>query len=452
MKKLLTVLLSVLMILSLAACSTNNGGNEGTEELSEFDQLIADTTAEFYNEVADAIVDAEKVNVTKGDIITELTEPVTITIWNTYYSAQQEAFQKMVDTFNASQDMITVNYEVQAYQDYDTNLLNAVRNGEGPNITNRYTSTAAQYVNDGLIANLQPYIDDPTIGIPNYSTSLIGKVYNEASQWGQGSIYVFPILETSEVLYINMDIYNELGLSVPKTWEELTENCKKIYEAKGMPGWGSDSETDTMIDRVMQLGSGYINAETLEQEIDEEAFKTALAWYAEGIKDGYFRMAGADMYHSGPFTNGLVASYIGSSAGSSYVIPYCDFELKVTCIPQSGSETFAPAWGGGWVCFDSTPEENLASYIFMKYILTNEDNACADFCLVFGAVPVYKEALNSAYFQDAIKDDVVMQALMETAPNINIVNSIPGADNVRNAFGYAIDTIAALYADEAAAE
>lgn len=450
MKKLISLLLLVLMALSLVACGAPK---EDDVAVDEFTQLINDTTATFYDEVALALEDAEKVNVTADtEILTELSSPVEITIWNTYYAVQQEAFQAMVDKFNASQDMITVKYEVQSYQDYDTNLLNAVRNGEGPNITNRYTSTAAQYVNDGIIVNLQPYIDNAAIGISDYSSSLIGKVYNEASQWGAGSIYVFPILETSEVLYINMDIYKELGLEVPKTWEELTENCKKIYEAKAMPGWGSDSETDTMIDRVMQLGSGFINAETLEADIDEASFKEVLTWYATGLKEGYFRLAGADMYHSGPFTNGLVASYIGSSAGSSYVLPYVNFDCAVVCIPQSGVETFAPAWGGGLVVFDGTPEENLASYLFMKYVLTNQDNALADFCAVFGAVPVYKEALESDYFQNAIKNDIVMQALIQTAPNINIVNSIPGADNVRNAFGYAVDTIAATFADETGTE
>lgn len=448
MKKLLSLLVVLFMALSLVACNAPKEGDDVV--VDEFTQLIDETTATFYDEVALALEDAEKVNVTaETDILTELTSPVEITVWNTYYEAQQAAFQEMVDKFNASQDKITVKYEVQAYQDYDTNLLNAVRNGEGPNITNRYTSTAAQYVNDGILVNLQPYIDNAEIGIPNYSTSLIGKVYNEAAQWGQGSIYVFPILETSEVLYINMDIYNELGLEVPTTWEQLTENCKAIYEAKGMPGWGSDSETDTMIDRVIQLGSGFINPDTLEAEINEESFKEALTWYATGLKEGYFRLAGADMYHSGPFTNGLVASYIGSSAGSSYVLPYVNFDCKVTCIPQTGVETFAPAWGGGLVAFNGTPEENLASYLFMKYILTNQDNALANFCVVFGAVPVYQEALNSDYFQSAIKDDIVMQALIETAPNINIVNSIPGADSVRDAFGYAVDTIAATFADSA---
>lgn len=410
MRKLLVLLLAVLMTIGFAAC--NSGGGGGQPEPQD-------------------------------DILTELTEPVTITVWNTYTYHQQDAFQEMVDSFNASQDKVTVVYEPQAYQDFDNNLLMAVRNGKGPNITNRYPSSAAAYIQEDLLVNLSKYIFNDKVGIANFKENLVGKTYEEITQWGEDSVYVFPVIITSEVLYYNKTLFDELGLAVPKTWEELADVSKKVYEAKGIPGWGSDSETDTMIDRVIQLGSSFIDVANNKVSVDEGAFRQSLEWYLTGLKEGYFRLAGDDYYHSGPFTQGNVASYIGSSAGSGYVLPYADFEVGVAQIPQSGSVKFAPAWGGGLVAFDKTPEENLASYLFLKYCLSDE--VLAKWAIEFGAAPCTKSSINTATFQAQIKSDIVTAALVDTTGSINWVPSVAGADGVRDAFGKAVD---ASYADD----
>ena len=128
MKKIFTLLMIVMMLFGIAACSKESEQEKGDE------------------------------------LLTELSEPVTITVWNTYTYHQQEAFQEMVDSFNASQDKVTVVYEPQAYQDYDSNLLLAVRNGTGPNITNRYPSSAAAYIEEDLLVNLIGAVVFSTIG------------------------------------------------------------------------------------------------------------------------------------------------------------------------------------------------------------------------------------------------------------------------------------------------
>jgi len=447
MKKLLTILLALLCTLSLVACSKE----EPVVEKSAVELLVDEAATTFVDDCDAALADATAVNTYTGEILTELNEPVEITVWNTYYAAQQEAFQKIVDGFNELyKGKITVKYEVQSYTDYDTNLLNAVRAGTRPNITNRYCSTAAQYVQDELLVNLYPYITDASIGIEGFKENLVGKEYEEVTQWGDDALYVFPIIITTEVLYYNADLFKELNLEVPTTWTQLAEASKAIYEAKGIPGWGSDSETDTMIDRIIQLGSGYINGETCTSEVDVEKFKEVLTWYLNGLNDGYFRLAGADMYHSGPFTSGQVASYIGSSAGVSYVLPYADFEVGVTAIPQEGNETFCPAWGGGLVVFNGTAEENLASYLFLKYCM--DDEVLANWSVAFGAMPATYSSINTATYQTWANENVVGKALVASSNYVNWVNSVPGADSFRNAFGYAVDNAAAELEDSKTAE
>ena len=104
---------------------------------------------------------------------------------------------------------------------------------------------------------------------------------------------------------------------------------------------------------------------------------------------------------------------------------------------------FAPAWGGGLVAFDKSEEENLASYLFLKYCLSDE--VLAKWAIEFGAAPCTKSAIATATFQKQAADDIVTQALIETTECINWVPSVAGADGVRDAFGKAVD---ASYADD----
>ncbi len=409
MKKLFALLTALVVVVALAACGKKSTTAAGT------------TTKE------------------NGTVVSSITSKQTITVWNTYTAHQQEAFQEMVDAFNASQDMITVDYQPQAYAEFDSNLMNAARTGKGPNIAPRYCSSAAQYKDEGLLVNLSNYINDPNVGIPNFKENLVGKEYEEIAQWGEDQIYVFPIIITSEVLYVNKTILDELGLEIPKTWTQLAEASKKIKDEKGITGWGSDSQTDTMIDMLAQQNGGYIDAATATCNVNEAKFKNVLTWYVDGLKNGYFRTPGADNYLSGPFTRGEVAMYIGSSAGAGFVLPYVNFECVVTNIPQEGDATFAPAWGGGLVAFDKhDDQQNLASYLFLKYLLSDE--VIAKWAIEFGAAPSTKTAVATELFQAHASTDPVAKALMDTTQYINWVPSVAGADGVRNAFGNAVDS------------
>jgi len=388
--KLLKVLISVLMSLSLVACSTTS--------------------------------DAEK----------ETSEPVELIVWNTYTEHHADAFNQIVEDFNASQTAVKVVVQAQAYQDYDAKILQAVRNGIGPDVISAYATEVSAYIDEGLLVDFAPYINSDN-GIENFKENLIGNIYGEITQWGEESIYMIPVIQTSEVLFYNATWYDELDLTVPTTWEELEANSRIILAEKGVPGFGTDSEVDTFQDLLVQAGSGYINSGTKTVEFDNDIALEQLTWFSSLVSEGVFRLVGEDFYFSNPFGSEAVGSYLGSSAGVEYAVGAAGdkFEVGVAPIPQMGlGHDYIPSWGGGYISFKTTDEKAEAAFTFLKYLSSTE--VSASWATTLGALPAYQTAVETDVYQNYLNTNLAAQALSEEIDSFGWLNSVAGSASVRD--------------------
>lgn len=369
-------------------------------------------------------------------------ERIEVVYWHTYTDHHEEALKSIIDGFNASQEQYTVIAEQQPYSEFDGKLMQAMRNGTGPDIVNMFPSDAINYVNDGLLVDLGQFINDPEIGIANFRESIPEGQYAMLTQWGDGGIYLFPCTMVGEVLFYNKTMFDKHGIPVPKTWTDMEEASKIIYEAEGIPGFGTDSVTDTYQCLIAQAGSGYINAETMTMDIDETIAKEKLNWFADGVKEGYFRLVGEDMYFSNPFGSQAIASYIGSSAGAGYVEAAVGGAFEVGCapIPQEGPVKYISQWGNTPVCLSKDLEHARGAYEFLKYFTSTE--VVIDWAIAFGSVPVFEEAMQNERFQEFAKSSIAVSALTEEAAYVGMLPSVLGANNVRTEIDKLVQNVA----------
>lgn len=104
----------------------------------------------------------------------------------------------------------------------------------------------ADYVYADQIYNLAPFFMNPRLADPDYDAGdlIDGYVQNIGVAGGEkgylagptGSLYGLPFGSETSVLYYRTDIFEELGLDVPETYEELLDLACAIPEA--MPGMG----------------------------------------------------------------------------------------------------------------------------------------------------------------------------------------------------------------------
>ncbi len=361
----------------------------------------------------------------------ESTGKTKITYWHTYTDQHEEKLLEIIKAFNDSQDEYEVVAEQQPYSEIDSKIMQAARNGTAPDLTNMFPSDAVNYINEGLLVDFAPYIEDEDIGIKNFKESIPAGQLAEITQWDNGKIYIFPTTTAGEVLFYNKTMFDKYGLAAPTTWTEL-ENCSKvIYENEGIPGFGTDSATDTYQCLIVQAGSPYIDPTTGKLAIDETIAKEKLSWFADGVKAGYFRLVGEDGFFSGPFGSQAIASYIGSSAGVSYVQSAVgdSFELGCVPIPQEGPVKYISSWGSNLVCLSKDDDHARGAYLFLKYFTSTE--TLVDWAEVFGTVPVYEEARQSDRFQSFAKTNIAVNALAEEVSYVGMLPSVLGANNVR---------------------
>lgn len=354
-----------------------------------------------------------------------------VSIWHTFTNDQQAALEKFAADFNASQSEYEVLVESQAYSGFTDAVYNAVANGVGPSIIFNYASTAADYVPDGLVVDLGQYIYDAEIGMADVYESLPAAIREETCGFIDGKIHALPGVTTGPILFYNKTVFDELGLAAPTTWDELAAASQKIADEKGIYGFASDSLTDMMQALMIQSGSGYIDTEAKKVLFDTEEAKQWLAWWGDGVQNGYFAATPSGDYWSTDFNSGIVASYLGSCAGAPYIQPD-GFEYDCAPMPSSIATAWYPSWNRGPIVFNKDEDTNKGAYLFVKYFLTPEVNT--EWAAAMSALSPY----GTTQASDAYKAFAATLPNSLTAVEANLVcagalPSVTGATAVRDA-------------------
>ena len=344
----------------------------------------------------------------KSEIDNTIENPVTIEFWHAMAGTNQEAVEKLVENFNSTigaEKNITVKPVYQGqYTDLKTKTTAALKSGSVPAIAQAYPDWVAEYLQSGSVVELDPYINDETVGIKDFD-DIIESYREENSQYEGGKFYSLPFNKSTEVLYYNKKFFDENGLKVPTTWDEVEEVSAKIHELTGKTAFGIDAPANYFITMVQQYGGEYTNSQgdILFAEDGAKAAKEALELLKRNVDAGYWRLPGEDKYLSGPFMSELLYMYTGSTAGYSHIAT-ADFEVGIAPMPQISDKTGAVIQQGtNVVVFDQnkSKEEVYAAYEFAKYLASYEGN------LLFSTETSYLPIRESVVSSDAYQNYVV---------------------------------------------
>ena len=330
---------------------------------------------------------------TNEDIVTEITSPVEITIWHAMNGDLEKSLQKLTDEFMDKNPNITVTLQNQSsYKDLQQKITATVASPSNlPTMTQAYPDWVLNPINDGLVTDLTPYIENETLKFDNYEDILAS--LREAAKI-DGKIYGMPFNKSTEVLWYNKTLLDELGLKAPTTYDELVEVSKTIYKEKGIPGAGFDALSTYYTTFLKSEGKIFDN----NFDVTSEESAKALNYYLEGVKEGYFRIAGTENYLSGPFANETVGMYVGSMAGENFVKQGVNgkFEIGVAPYPTNASLQ----QGTDIYVFDSaTAEQKTAAYEFLKFITTTDKQI--QWAVETGYMPIRQSAIDSEEYKNS---------------------------------------------------
>ena len=344
---------------------------------------------------------------------------VTITFSHTMGENLRTVLDAYIEEFNELYPNITVEHsQIGSYDDVRDQIKNELTAGMQPNIAYCYPDHVALYNEAMAVLTLDSFIESTkVVERADGTTEILGLTeeqiadfipayYAEGREFGDGLMYTMPFSKSTEVLYYNKTFFDQHGLKVPTTWDELEAVCAQIkaIDPNSIP-LGYDSEANWFITMTEQLGTPYTSAtgnHFLFDTAENRAFCLEFRdWYLKGYVTTQ-EILGS--YTSSLFTSKeTTKSYmsIGSSAGATHQRPTkgddgkYPFEVGIAPIPQANPSNPKVISQGPSVCiFDGhSAAEEEASWLFVKFLTTSVEFQ-ADFSMASGYVPVIKSVAN----------------------------------------------------------
>ncbi|MDQ3542213.1 MAG: extracellular solute-binding protein [Chloroflexota bacterium] len=215
-------------------------------------------------------------------------EPITIDVWLGGEPGTVNSYTEIFDQFMAENPNVTVNATFVGSDLFNPTLLPALNAGAGPSVWMGGTGPGqpAAIIEAGHPLDITSYYCDYGWPIPDEIVSLTS---SDGKLWSIGDS-----VETTITFY-NRRIFDEVGVSVPETFEEFMAVCASLQEAGyEMPiGLGAADRYPISHWQTMFWGR-YAGPEGLDEVMfgdgrwDEEHFVEATRRLAEINEAGYF--------------------------------------------------------------------------------------------------------------------------------------------------------------------
>ena len=320
-------------------------------------------------------------------------EACTIEFWHAMSNKQEEELTALTDKFNAENEYgITVNLTNQgAYKDLSSKLTANAAADTLPDLAQAYNNWLSAY-SDKLV-----HLDDFVANDFDNWDDIVPGYREENSQFG--FISGVPFNKSTYVLFYNKTLFDELDLTAPLTWDELLSVAEVIKTEKGIETIGWDDLAGMFQATLAQNGCGYFdeNGALFDNEKGLEAVQFIMDLY----NNGYARLVGEDKYFSNVISNQLIASYVGSSTGASYITAD-GWELGVAPL-MSNVDSAANAAGTNIVMFTQDTNKQKAAWEYLKF-LTSAD-ATTEWAMATGYLPVRTSAYESDTYQKFMETD-----------------------------------------------
>ena len=281
-------------------------------------------------------------------------EKVELNVIAAQYGTQTaDWWADFVAKFNAANENINLVVDVVSWNDIYTVVNTRIANNEAPDLLN--IDVFADYQADGLLLPAEEWVSEETYA-KFYEAFLDQSVVD-------GTVWAVPDLASARALYYNVDILNEVGVSVPTTWDELMDVAQKIYDfydGEVYP-WGVDMTTDEgqacFAYYIWNNGGDFTDAEgnwTLNSPENVEAIKFIINMVNAGLTNSdpanETRYDNQDMFGAGK-----VAMMIGPNSIPTYCsVGGYDVNYAVASIPVNGDNTSVSAGVMDRImCFDN---------------------------------------------------------------------------------------------------
>jgi raffinose/stachyose/melibiose transport system substrate-binding protein len=311
----------------------------------------------------------------------EQVEEVSLEVWYTTGNPVEIALMEDLSArFEEAHPGVTVNFSPYGFDDLRKNFKLALDTQTGPDVTYLGPGSGLSEGGDnGLLLDLTPYVKQR--GWDQKFDMDMNLAYNP---W-PGQVYGMAYDLVTIGAYYNKDIFQELGLEQPATWEDLQavittlkDNGYTPFATAGMDAW----PLDHYFYALAHLTTPYEEIEKVwrvqpDGDYTHPGFVEAMTILKDWIDQGYFNedfMAIGNADAVDLFSTGQTAMFIAGTWNTSSILQNADFEPGFFAAPGPHADLEWRAVttpNNFWVVSEWTEQPDVA-VDFIDYMLSEE--------------------------------------------------------------------------------
>lgn len=389
MRRLIAPLL-ILFVLLLSACGGGSGSGSSSGSSGVSTQGLAGGTS--YN----SCPSNTNTNVASA-------ESGTVTLSFTYAPASpadDALVRQNLDKFQQSHPNIKVSYS-PINGDYTTKMRANVASNTVPDVFYLQPNMASEYISNGKLQNLSPYMAHDNVSPNNYYPSLISPF-----ACTKGQIYGIPKDWNALGVFYNKQMFQSAGLTAPSsnwTWTDMQTDAQKLTKNPGSPNsvYGISMSPDLSRWGAFLLANGgsVLNKDGTQAAFNNQQGVSSLQYYDSFLKN-----------NSGTLPTGVGAPWNGDAFGKQrvamaieggWLIPYLaqqyskvQYDIAPLPVAPNGKRANL-IYTNAWAAYSGTKHPE-AAWELIKY-MTGTDVQTSQLNAGF-ALPTLKSLANAPYF------------------------------------------------------
>lgn len=314
----------------------------------------------------------------------------TIQFWHPWSGATAQAVQDSIERFNEENDYgIIVQATSQGnYDDLYSAVDAAIQSRETPHLAIGYNYQIGNWAAQGQVVNLNKYVNDPQWGLSYAEQADFIPVI-----WEQDLIATerigFPAQRSAQVMIYNQSWAEEMGFKAPpETPEEFKEQACAAAQGKkldadsandGQGGWIINTTPSAFLTWLYAFDGQALNSQQDGYRFDTPQSEEAVT-FLKALYDAGCAWEDTDEHPLPEFANrqALFATLPLSD------LPVLEEELMraensdqwtVIGFPAERTQPMITVYGPSFVLFGASPEEQLASWLVVKWLASPEEQA-----------------------------------------------------------------------------
>lgn len=325
-----------------------------------------------------------------------------ISFWHGYSELEAQILEEqIIPRFHELYPDIQVESVRMGYDDLRDRVVTTAAAGGGPDVMRLDIIWTPGFAAAGLLESLERYEGFYDLIDQVYPGPLSTNVY-------EGVYYGIPLTTNTQVYVYNEELFDQVGVFAPTTWDEFEEVTRHLTQVEGgeVIRYGYDiggpwawtlfpwiwSNGGAITDPDITTASGYLDGTRTV-----EAIETIAQWATSGILAP--NIVGGDFDGWGSFVNGMVAARQDGPWFATWLEEHHpDMRVGYSLMPHAQGAESISVVGGENIAIASGSANKEAAWTFTRFMLSYDAQSAM---ATVGQVPVIHSATDIPEFRES---------------------------------------------------